>query len=45
MTAKWTGFNAFVTVVAHVGTPNECEQMTLGLIATQMRMTLTATSP
>ncbi len=45
MTARWTGFNAFVTVVAHVGTSNECEQMTLGFMATQMRMTMTATSP
>lgn len=45
MTARYMGFYAFVTVVAHVGTPDECEQMTLGVVATQMRMTLTVTSP
>ncbi len=45
MTARYIGFYAFVTVVAHVGTPDECEQMTLGVVATQMRMTLTVTSP
>ncbi len=43
MTAKYMGFYAFVTVVAHVGTPAECEQMTLGVLATQMRMILTVT--
>ncbi len=45
ISVRWTGLNAFVTVVAHVGTQNECEQMTLGFIATQVRMTVTATSP
>jgi len=45
MTAKYMGFYAFVNVVAHVGTPAECEQMTLGVVLTQMRMTLTVTPP
>ncbi len=38
---KYMGFNAFVTIVAHMGTDWECEWKTLGFAYTQVRWTIT----
>lgn len=43
MTAKFMGFNAFITILAHVGTPAQCELITLGLVGTHVRWTITET--